>query len=319
MNKSKNKIGPAEAIIPIGIPDDGPSDNYLVFESSLEEFETVIFNNSLPTYKNKTKFHVRRLPAKESVVDLSEWFTGKIFSISVDEINEDFTFPLFIKRIHDLLMILSISRPGWFRFEKGIAKCKGKNGKEFSEILPMLMSDAHFAVISSKKLKWPKIINLDIEDTWNWYFMNHNSTDGVSKNSLGRALNSFSHLFHNDLIGLNPQDLFWSLLGVEALYLENKYGIQNEINRKTQLVLGDRDQFKKLFNEMYNYRSRFIHGELDFINLYNVEEDSSTIGNYVQELSKAKDLSISILIATFQKMVLNNWNSLDFDYKLMNT
>lgn len=56
--------------------------------------------------------------------------------------------------------------------------------------------------------------------------------------------------------------------GLEALYCQGNSNLPGQLNVKSTLLLGDRVSFKKDFNKMYDYRSRFVHGDLNFQDQY---------------------------------------------------
>ncbi|QOY36478.1 hypothetical protein AWH56_001945 [Anaerobacillus isosaccharinicus] len=82
----------------------------------------------------------------------------------------------------------------------------------------------------------------------------------VTPNSTGRALSSFSFLLGKDYTNI----LFRSVMGIEALYAKGTSSLQEQVREKSQLILGKQEAFKKVYTNMYNFRSRYIHGDLDF-------------------------------------------------------
>ena len=66
---------------------------------------------------------------------------------------------------------------------------------------------------------------------------------------------------------------------------------------------------------MYNFRSRFVHGDLDFPNSVTFEETDRYV-DYFMEIGEIKGLAVAILLATLQAMIINNWSSLEFSLSL---
>lgn len=157
---------------------------------------------------------------------------------------------------------------------------------------PLWFSHIHFSVAYSRKIGWPALENVPIKHIWEWFFDHTRSVDGISQSKVGRALNAYSYLFHESLLGFNPEDLFWALLGIEALYAEGALGIQSQVDKKTQLVLGKRKEHKKIFGKMYSFRSRFIHGDLDFANREVLNLMDEPVSKYLNEMGRAKDIAI---------------------------
>lgn len=308
-----------EAIIPVRILDDGPSEDWSIFENAIQEIESLSNRVEIPVYNNETVLVlIDRLTPSEirtTKLNLVEYFFGEVLRFRVEYSSPNLPPSLIERRLFDILNIFNIARPGWFGFSEGILKAVNSTHK--NELLigktPLWGSEMKFAIEHANKVKWPNILELDIKKTWDWYFKVSNCSSDVSKSAIERSINAYSHLYNNDLQSYS-EDLFWALLGIEAIYLENKHGIQNEINKKTQIVLGERVEYKKLFNEMYLYRSQFVHGSANFPNKVSVEKTPDNYYEHLDRIGKAKDTAIAILIATLQVMSKNNWSQLKFDY-----
>ena len=165
-----------------------------------------------------------------------------------------------------------------------------------------------------KTIKWPHIENLSIDLVWNWLINKRDTLLTISNSKLGRAINAFSHLFNYKLT--DEMRLFWSLVGVEALYAQSQSGIQEQIRNKTQVFLGKQKDFKRIFAKVYNFRSRLVHGDLDFPGLFS-EEYGKKKEEFYSDLEEAVNFSSAILIATIQKMVKLSKNDLEFVYKVV--
>jgi hypothetical protein len=61
---------------------------------------------------------------------------------------------------------------------------------------------------------------------------------------------------------------------------------------------------------MYHYRSRFVHGDLDFPSRHPSNEIKES--KFVGELGDHIDLAIGILTATLQVLAQKNWSGLKF-------
>ena len=88
--------------------------------------------------------------------------------------------------------------------------------------------------------------------------------------------------------------------------------LTQQVRDKTSVLLGAPTSYKKKLNNMYDFRSRLVHGDLDFPGRHNLREEQE--GEHIQELQEAIGLAIAILIATLQEIILRNWNGIDFTY-----
>jgi hypothetical protein len=172
-------------------------------------------------------------------------------------------------------------------------------------------------VISSLNLKWPNIELVDIEKTWNWYFKYESGIDTISSSPIERAINAFSYLFDSSS-DFRFGEIFWALVALEAIYCRGNYNLQGQLSLKTEIYLGKREEFKKSISKMYDFRSRFIHGDLNFPNKYFYDNLSKDFNDfYGSEYSQAVDLAVSIIIATFQKLIIDGKYEIEFETKLI--
>jgi len=217
------------------------------------------------------------------------------------------------KRLQDIVIAISIAKKGGVEIGHGaIVFINGKRQFEF----PIFIHNIAACVQKAKEIKWPNIKIVDLEKTINWLNRFQLETDGLSSNKIGRALNAYSFLFDERGGEDNSAELFWALLGIEALYTDNSTGIINQINTKSQLFLGERKEYKKSFGQMYDFRSRFIHGDLNFSNKFILLDNTDEINKHWLSLDENENLAVAILVATFQKLILSNRDSLDFEFKI---
>ena len=90
-----------------------------------------------------------------------------------------------------------------------------------------------------------------------------------------------------------------------------------QVNEKVQLVLGEITEFKKSIKNMYNFRSRLVHGDLDIPSIIGENYQDQRIERYDVELYHSALLSLAILVSTFQWMIENNQTELIFENRLI--
>ncbi len=175
----------------------------------------------------------------------------------------------------------------------------------------LLLSTIDYAYEHSDKINWPRLNNVDINKIVKWFSENSLHLDGNSKNKLQRSINAFSYSFSN-LQEKDTSQLFWNMLGIEALLAEGTNNIANQIRVKSSLILGEPKEYKKKLNKLYNYRSRFVHGDFDFPAKFSADFDVFEV-EYWDYLS----FSASIILALIRKLIDNNKNKFEFEYKLV--
>lgn len=165
-----------------------------------------------------------------------------------------------------------------------------------------------------ENLKWPTYKNTKFIKVWEWFLKNEFSFEKHSKSNTERALNAFTHLFKDNHVD-SVFDLFWSLIGIETLYCSGKEGLSEQIFNKTQVVLGELKDYKKRLKQMYDFRSRLIHGDLDIPpNHYDLNDKDEE--QFQQSLYDSTILAVAILTATLQTMVNEDRKSVKFKYIL---
>ena len=108
--------------------------------------------------------------------------------------------------------------------------------------------------------------------------------------------------------------LFWALVGLEALYVHGKAELAQQVREKSQVLLGKQVTFKKRITQMYDFRSRFLHGDLDFPGLCLVGDARETVARFDSELLEAIAMAVAVLVGTIQEVIRRDWAGLRFDY-----
>jgi hypothetical protein len=218
----------------------------------------------------------------------------------------------FEKRYYDFLISLDIARMGAFHHGIGLMFIN----KIFIKKLTDLRFPSTEVLADALEKKWPVFESLDILKTWNWYLtkVSPAGIDELSTNHLSRAINAFSHLYSSDASEI--ENLFWSMVGIEALYVRGKEGIGEQVKRKAQVFLGEIKEFKNRLTKMYDYRSGFVHGDKDFPSFFHIHDGLKSYDKYINEYSDALSISQALLIATIQKMAKLELCELNFKYVL---
>ena len=110
--------------------------------------------------------------------------------------------------------------------------------------------------------------------------------------------------------------LFWALMGIEALYVKGNVGLMQQVREKSQAFLDPQEAFKKRISQMYHFRSRFIHGDLGFPGYPLIFDGDERVQRHYEQLGKSISLAVAILVATIQELIQRGWSGLDFSYKV---
>lgn len=160
---------------------------------------------------------------------------------------------------------------------------------------------------------WPKMNVIKIDRVWNWLKERKGFMQGMSTNAIERALNAFSYIYNSS----SYEDLFYTMIGIEAIYVRNKEGILQQIKEKTKAIFGEPPDYMKRLKHMYNVRSRFIHGELNFPIYYCTQIQTEEFLKFSdEEYWDSRNFAQAILVASIQQHVLLDKEEIEFELKV---
>lgn len=222
----------------------------------------------------------------------------------------------FKKRILDFIFAINLAHVGSIECMKAVLFDEDNNHLWYSGLPRTEIFAFRKAVSKSQELKWPEIKDIDLKVVWKWLNKRIGFMEGFSKNAVDRALIACSRLF-DDLGTDGPHELFWALLGIEALYVKGKASILDQVRDKAQSLLGEQEGIGKKMSKMYDVRSRYIHGDMNFTSTYPLYNAFPEFDKYGKEVIDATSTAAAILISTIQKMILNEWGQIDFQYNVI--
>lgn len=213
---------------------------------------------------------------------------------------------LLEKLVGDIFLISNIARPGAIFLESGVIYINDTPARTINRADNVLI----YAKRLSDRLGWPTIRNLTFSEVWNWARETPGFANGIGTGRVGRALGALSYLACRPDWAYSPADLMWGMIGLEALYAKGKEGLKAQLMDKSEVLLGPREAYKKRFSGMYDYRSRFVHGDLDLPFVYNRYSDST----FPAEAADCEHLATAMLLASIQELVVRGWYNVEFLY-----
>jgi hypothetical protein len=207
----------------------------------------------------------------------------------------------------DLFLALNIAMPGMFTLHSGYVFQEHVLWKR----LARMQANFEECLGVADQMKWPPLEWIELQTVWKWLCEDEGFTYRFSNSPLGRALCALSFLMSDrPWAGAYMSDLIWSMIALEALYGRGNIDMTNQLVEKTQLFLGPQKDFKSAVKKMYHYRSRLLHGDLDFPSAHSGDSDD----NFISESARASSIASSILVSTLQRMVRRNIRELRFQY-----
>jgi hypothetical protein len=174
--------------------------------------------------------------------------------------------------------------------------------------------------VQARQLGWPRLRQLDLGAAWQWARRFDGFTSGFSNSAISRALNALTLAMDRQidpLIGL-----LWSMVGVEALYNRRGVPIMEQLREKCTVLLGaspTNRSIRKIFGDIYAFRSSFVHGGSDFAGLNLLHDGLEAAERHREALWHTTPMSLAILVASLQELMHRNMTALEFDYTIRST
>ncbi len=166
------------------------------------------------------------------------------------------------------------------------------------------------------KTAWPPFVHLPLKQTLAWLRRIPGFEDGFPTGNLGRAVAALSHVLGYNNSESEGPSLMWAMIGLESLYTRGREGLSEQLREKVKVLLGSPDLDAKRFKGLYVYRSKFIHGGLDIPLHYTPYDGLDAYQESILDTYHAQLTATAILIATLQKMVVDDRSDLDFYWAL---
>ncbi len=226
---------------------------------------------------------------------------------------------LFRKRVNDLWIALILCSAGAIQARnKGVIRMDNeiqRIGDSFVLETNRYVHSISSVVMEALEREWPKPLTLDLDVTWNWLLNFKDEIDFISKTKIGRAINALTHViqYSGDI---SPEGIFWAAIGIESLYTESSNNVLDQIDTKSQLFLGERKSYLRVFKEFYDYRSRLLHGDINFPSNHYLMEEGDDFDLFIKNQLQKSSVAISVLFCTLQKMIDKDLGGLIFDKKI---
>lgn len=265
------------------------------------------FNSKFPIIKIKMTVNISDYKDEIFMNEIKEVLPDD--NTTYEELNLIISKCAFKKRLCDLVVAANLACPGSLRIVKGVVI------QDLYRVTDLDKMDSMFFKTTLEycsKYRYPPIIKIDFYKTWQWINKFKMYLNGFSRTKIERALNCFYLLFEKN----EPENLFYSIMGTEALYVKGTGGLQEQVKSKCEAFLGVQHDFKKVYTNMYDFRSRFIHGDLNFPIKHNYCIDDR-LPKFNKSMQEATYFSIGLLTASLQKLLILDKDDLDFEIKVV--
>ncbi|WP_321310619.1 HEPN domain-containing protein [Marinifilum fragile] len=219
----------------------------------------------------------------------------------------------FKNLIDENLILSHLSTPGVISIRTGAIFIDGEFYEEYKGI-SSLISEAYR---ESLVKKYPPVKFTVGKNVLDQLKRNKISFKANPSTPIEKALNCLSHVLNpsNDI----TEAMIYSVMGIETLYVTGNQNIQKQVDENVQIFLGKLKEHKKIIKELYNFRSKLLHGEYP-LKPYHMYRNWLIDGfDEIDAKSyHAFTYSTMILVATLQKMILSDRTELIFRTELVN-
>ncbi|MDQ0090328.1 hypothetical protein J2T12_003742 [Paenibacillus anaericanus] len=261
---------------------------YTEFEKYKDKYESIndFFNE-----------RAKEIPKGTEVVIVAT--VSKVDIVELDQTIKNFVYHLFL--------VLNLSYPGFINYYNA-RLLSPKNSEELT-----LCNDEFEECWSNEN--WPIIKYIPINTVCNWYNKYNLWNKFISETRLDKCL--FSLLHFCEEIKISPSKIVWLAHALESIYEIPQSAILHSLKDRISIVLfenyeEERSKISKRINEFYQYRSNFVHGNLT---IYTPSEElinSDIHKEYLNQLFQTENFAFRILVATLQKMIIEDWNCFNF-------
>lgn len=176
-----------------------------------------------------------------------------------------------------------------------------------------LYSDVLGDVFNSEFIDCYHIKPLSLIKTWSWYCKVIDMSSTITKNNFDRTISSlFNYVRTDSFIQSDIVNLF---LGIEAFYDLKSYAIKENLKKRGLEFLDincNKKKFLRGISDFYDYRSRFIHGDLEIISYMDI------LKNFVKDVpeydkySSICQFGVLFILASLQNAIEKDCISLRY-------
>jgi hypothetical protein len=219
--------------------------------------------------------------------------------------------------LYQLFLVMNLSVPGSCDFDSAIIRrFEAEHDTSSREVrlgLSGLTIECSTQLID--KMNWPEIHVIPVRTVMQWLEKIGFSRSNFANSNTERAI--FGLLYSCMHKEADPTTLIWLSQAMEALFNTPQVGIANTLKERAFLVLGEPhenlNKVKKDINAFYNYRSRYVHGEILLPNpiAISLVEDEE-LNKFHNELYQHLELAMILIVASLQKLIMEDSSGFDF-------
>ena len=264
-------------------------------------------------YRKEYNSIYKYIKSKQKNCELMKFnLSFNINKIKKEDYHDKIVIMYFSKLIYEIILIANICMMGSIDYCNSVIMVNNEYlDSKLERIDAWSLQRAYDTML---KNKWPVNSDIKFSDGWSWHEKYLSYFDGFSINKTSRAINALSRIFTFDQKAQDySNELLWAMIGIESLLANGKGGILDQIRENLSILFNDSTpHIRKIINNMYSYRSRFVHGDIDFQSFGYFFDAADRFIKYTDEQMETVDVSIAILVSTLQYIINKNWSGIKF-------
>jgi hypothetical protein len=210
------------------------------------------------------------------------------------------------------VLAANIARPGLISIFGGEFKADGHTIVS----APVLQNHLLDQLEVARDLGWPKEVRVAYPEALVWVSGVLSAHPFIGGTPVSRALAAFSHIAARGDNSTGHLELFWAMMGLEALYCDRTEALKRQHIDKAAVVFGPLSENKKRVRRLYDFRSSLVHGGMSIPYSFTGDYDDTGIDSFHHELYEAESIAYLLLLASLQFLVRRKRVDLQFTYKL---
>lgn len=239
--------------------------------------------------------------------------TGKIIPTPASELRStwaDFLPDELDVTIQTYLLALTVAFPGALRISDNIWWVGGKKQTRSKFYTSAVQESLDFLYEEGFRPR----DNIEPKEVIEWIFKSNGIFNGYSDTSASRSLNYFTRLFTEQYSADELSELVWAVAGIEAVLVEGGRSSMGQLREKLLAVFQGRveeEWLNKRISEVYNYRSRMIHGDRQIKSAFRVHEDAEVDSRFYEEYHSVL-FAVGILAELIREMTFRRLPKFQF-------
>lgn len=244
---------------------------------------------------------------------------GLEIEISIyNSLDEYSNFGYVTNVLYQIFLAMNLSVPGSCDFYSAVIYPKPSSNEDTpSKEVRLWLAGSMIEGVAElgEQLRWVKIHDISVEKTLSWMRRIGFSESHFARSNTERAILGMLQSC-NQADDIYPTTLIWLAQALEALFDTPEAGISSTLRERAFLVLGEpsenRNKIKKAINAFYEYRSRYVHGELSIPNPMLMRLSDESLDKFQDELLRHIEFAMLLLIASIQELIIRDGDKFEF-------